>query len=99
MVPIDHVERAQSEFPLQEEQAYELIARQQHDQLMRLYSKAEEDRKEAASAERAQTQLQQIYLDADRFAAEKQQAVDEAMHEAEDMEQVAQRREGLVRFP
>ena len=99
MVPVDHAERAQAEFRLPKEQAHELITRQQHDNFMRLYTKAEEDKKDVVAAgQRAQHQLQQIYQDADRFVVEKQQAVDQAVHKAEQMKQVAQKREGVARF-
>ena len=99
MAPIDHAGRARAELRLQEEQTYELITRQRHDNVTRLYANTEGDRTEAVAAgQRAQHQMQQTYQDADRFVAGKQQVVAKAVHEAEQMKQVAQKREGIVRL-
>ena len=66
-------------------------------QLLRLRSKADAVKKEAVvAAQRVQTELRPICQDADRLVQGEEGAVDRARQEAEQMGQLAQRREGVV---
>ena len=89
-----------------DEQAAELVYRQQHDLFSRLVRAAEEEKNRAVQdGQRARQEmanktqeLQRVYESAGAFAQQKDQIIEQTHAEMNEWRRVAQERDGVVQF-
>jgi len=105
MVTLDQHERAQAEVRLLDEQATEIMLREQHNRFAALINKAMEEREQAVKAgqqaqeeaQRATRELQRVYNDATAHVQKQDTMLEDAMNESDRWSQMALRQEGIAR--